>query len=88
MSKAQKNAPNLPAIKKNVDLSVYNTLGVNAFAETFVEIKSAKELEELFNIGFFSKYKPFFLGGGSNILLKGNLKQPVLKISIPGIDII
>ncbi len=77
-----------PAIKKNVDLSQYNTLGVHAVADTFVEIKSAGELKALFENDFFLENQPFFLGGGSNILLKGDLIQPVLKIAIPGINII
>lgn len=88
MSKAFENARNFPSLKKNVDLSAYNTLGVSAFADTFIEIESASELETLFEDNFFESNQPFFLGGGSNILLKGNLKQPVLKISIPGIDIV
>lgn len=88
MSKALENAPNFPLVEKNVDLSKYNTLGISAIADTFIEIKSASELEELFRNDFFSKNQPFYLGGGSNILLKGDLAQPVLKISIPGIEVV
>lgn len=87
MNRTSENAQKLPVFKKNVDLSGYNTLGVSAFADTFAEIVSAAELEELYRNDFFLKSRPFFLGGGSNVLLKGDLTQPVLKISIPGIDI-
>lgn len=88
MSKALENAHNSPSVLKNVDLSEYNTLGIRAVADAFIQIKSVRELRVLFEEDFFLENKPFFLGGGSNVLFKGDLEQPVLKISIPGIDIV
>lgn len=75
-----------PEVKKNLNLSPYNTLGVQATASEYIEIRDAAELTELANTGFFRKKKPFILGGGSNILFRGDVDVPVLRISIPGID--
>jgi UDP-N-acetylmuramate dehydrogenase len=77
-----------PLVRKELDLSPYNTLGIKATAAEFIEIREPGELTELAKTGFFRDHKPFVLGGGSNILFRGDLKVPVLKISIPGIEAI
>lgn len=77
-----------PTVKKNVDLTSLNTLGVQSIAPEFIEIKSADELTVLGQSGYFQKSGPFILGGGSNVLFKKNPDVPVLKISIPGIQIL
>jgi UDP-N-acetylmuramate dehydrogenase len=75
-----------PVIQENVNLRPYNTLSIEATANTFVEINKKSELETLFRQGFFSKSDPFILGGGSNILFKENPSRPILKVSICGIE--
>ena len=72
--------------RSDVDLSPYNTMGVSAHASTFLNINSVKQLFALRESGFFEKKDPFILGGGSNILLTGDLSRPVLKISIMGVE--
>ena len=74
-------------ISENVDLSGYNTLGVKATARQFLEVEVEDHLKSLYKSGFFSENTPFILGGGSNILLLNNLDQPVLRVSIPGIEV-
>ena len=74
-------------IHKNADLTPYNTLGISAKAASLINITSAKQLKELFETGLFEKEEPFILGGGSNILLKGDIAGTVLKISISGISL-
>jgi len=74
-------------VKKNADLTAFNTLGVKAKADKLVEVDSVEDLISLHKSGFFKTNEPFILGGGSNVLLLGNLSNPVLKISIPGIEV-
>lgn len=75
-------------LSENADLTGYNTLGVKATAGLFAEVEVEDHLVSLYKNGFFKKYKPYILGGGSNILLLNNLEQPVLRVTIPGIEII
>lgn len=75
-------------MRHNVDLKPYNTLGVAAKAATFMEIRDEAELTQLAESRFFRERSPIVLGGGSNVLLKRDPAQPVLKISIPGISVI
>lgn len=77
-----------PGIKTHIDLSPYNTLGISVTAPQFVEINSVSQLTELYKAGFFDRFQPFILGGGSNILFADNPSQPILKVSIKGKEII
>ncbi len=76
-----------PEIKKDVNLRAMNTLGVESTANTFVEILDKNQLLKLADESFFEEFNPFVIGGGSNILLKSNPSRPILKVSIPGIEI-
>lgn len=78
---------NFPEIRRHVDLSRFNTLGIKADAYHFIDITLTEHLKALYREGFFTNNDPFILGGGSNILIKSDLTRPVLKISIPGIEI-
>ncbi len=73
-------------IRKDVDLKPFNTLGVHANASKFIEIVRPDQLSQLHFHGFFEEYSPLILGGGSNMLLLGDPGQPVLKISVPGME--
>lgn len=77
-----------PDIKKSVNLRPFNTLSVEAVADTFIEIFNKKDLEHLYRDGFFQEFDPFILGGGSNVLFRSNPSKPVLKISIKGFEIL
>ena len=74
-------------VKKDVNLTSYNTLQVSSKAHTFIDISDEKDLKKLSDGAFFDSFEPIILGGGSNILIKSDLKKPVLKISISGIEI-
>lgn len=75
-------------ITEDADLTGYNTLGVKATARLFIELEAKEHLVSLFNSGFFKENNPYILGGGSNVLLLNNLNRPVLRVTIPGIEII
>lgn len=72
----------------NVNLSPYNTLGVDVIADSIYHVRSVSQLNFLFQDNLFSSSNPVILGGGSNVLFKENPKRPVLRIEIPGIEIV
>jgi len=68
----------------NKSLRPFNTFGIEAHTEQFIEITSVLQLRAVLK----KITTPFYiLGGGSNILLLNDLKGVVLKMSIPGIKI-
>ena len=73
---------------KGVDLSEYNTMGVPARAQRFIEITGKNQLTNLADSGFFHQENWFLFGGGSNILFKTDLNRPVLHMAITGIEIL
>lgn len=66
----------------------YNTFGIEAGASQFVEISSVEQYVSLRQTGVHANLPHLFLGGGSNVLLTKNQEALVVKISIPGIDVI
>ena len=70
--------------QKNVSLLSYNTFGIEACAELFAEIESVEQLREIFKI----HKDVFLLSGGSNILLTGNLRGPVLHLNLKGREVL
>ncbi len=75
-------------ILKEVSLKSYNTFRIDAKAKYFAEVKSEDELSEILTSGEYKNIPKLILGGGSNILLTKDFDGLVLKISIPGIEII
>lgn len=73
-------------IFQNKSLKNLNTFGVNALAEYFVEINKKEDLIELFSTDTYKNNKKFVLGGGSNILLKNDVKRIVIHNKIKGIN--
>lgn len=73
-------------LSKDISLLPFNTFGIDAKADLFVEIK---EKEELINIlEHHKKALPvLILGGGSNLLFTDNLPYLVIKNSIKGIKV-
>lgn len=76
-----------PKIESDVDLTSLNTMGVQATAGTFVNIQNIDELKALHERGFFEKHDPIVLGGGSNMLMVDDPCEPVLKMSITGVQV-
>ena len=72
-------------ITKNTSLQAYNTFGIDAKAASLVVISNEDELIQL--LKQWKGSKPFILGGGSNILLTGNVEGLVIKNEIKGKDV-
>ena len=79
--------PQKTGIQKEVILTDLNTLGLQSVAPLFIDITAESQLKELGESRFFTDQSPFILGGGSNVLLNERLSVPVLKMSIPGVEI-
>ncbi|MGE5332648.1 MAG: UDP-N-acetylmuramate dehydrogenase, partial [Nitrospirota bacterium] len=71
-------------VEKNVSLQPYNTFGIVARAETLVRLRSAQDIAALRADPALGQAPVFVLGGGSNIVLTGDVKPVVLKVEILG----
>jgi UDP-N-acetylmuramate dehydrogenase len=73
-------------IQENVSLKNFNTFGIDASARYFVEIAHEDDLAELFMDPQWMHIKRLVMGGGSNMLLKGDFDGLVIRINIRGIE--
>ncbi len=71
-------------VEKNVPLQPFNTFHIVAKAQQLVRIRSEAELQALLADPQWAAVPKFVLGGGSNIVLTGDVKPLVLKVEIPG----
>lgn len=74
-------------ILENYSLKNHNTFGIEAKADYYVSIRNEEEIEELIKTEIFQNNKFFVLGGGSNVLFKGDFKGLVIDINIRGVKI-
>ena len=72
-------------VEKNVALQPYNTFGIVAKALELVRVRSAQDAHEWAAQGEARVRSCFVLGGGSNIVLTGDVRSTVLKVEIDGI---
>ncbi|MEY3366864.1 MAG: UDP-N-acetylmuramate dehydrogenase, partial [Bacteroidota bacterium] len=70
-------------IQKNVSLKGLNTFGIDVKAAHFVTVNSEDALREVLSLGIRPLH---ILGGGSNLLIQGNLDGIVVKNEISGIE--
>ncbi len=75
-------------VEKNVPLQSYNSFGIAARAHTLVRVRSAQGLHALLADQRLGAQPLFVLGGGSNIVLTGDVKPVVLKMEIPGMRLL
>lgn len=75
-------------IFQNKSLKPYNTFGLDAVAEQFVEVNTVEEVQVLCQTFNLVDRKVLVLGGGSNILLTQDFKGMVIKMNIKGKDVI
>ncbi len=71
-------------IEKNVPLQAFNSFGIVAKAHCLARIGSQAELQMLLADPESAGQAKFVLGGGSNIVLTGDVKSMVLKVEIRG----
>jgi len=74
-------------VEKNVALQAFNTFHIVAKAHTLVHIKEAADIAAVLADPVLGPSPKFVLGGGSNIVLTGDVKPVVLKIEVPGMRV-
>ena len=71
-------------VEKNVPLQPYNTFRIVARAHTLVRVLQEADVSALLADTALAAAPKFVLGGGSNIVLTGDVKALVLKVEIQG----
>lgn len=72
-------------VQENFSLKTFNSFGIDARASKFSRFDSQNALEEIAAV-LPANEKPLILGGGSNMLLTGDVQRPVWKNEIMGIE--
>ena len=75
-------------VEKNAPLQPCNTFGIAARAQTLVRVRSADDISAFLADPELSGSPVFVLGGGSNIILTGDVRPVVLKMEIKGRNLI
>jgi UDP-N-acetylmuramate dehydrogenase len=71
-------------VEKNVPLQPYNTFHIVARAHSLVRVASEADVLQVLDNPEWGSSPKFVLGGGSNIVLTGDVKPLVLKVEIKG----
>lgn len=71
-------------VEKNVSLQPYNTFHIVAKAHTLVRIAHEDDVRAVLAAPTLAASPKFVLGGGSNIVLTGDVKPVVLKMELMG----
>ncbi|MGY5848854.1 UDP-N-acetylmuramate dehydrogenase [Salegentibacter sp. F14] len=71
---------------ENISLKEYNTFGIDVKAKKLISVASLAELKKVLRQTYASEL--FILGGGSNMLLTGDINKTVLHIGLKGKKII
>ena len=71
-------------VEKNVPLQAFNTFHIVARAHALVRIASEVDVQEVLHSPEWVAAPKFVLGGGSNIVLTGDVKPLVLKVEVMG----
>lgn len=73
-------------IQQQFSLKGYNTFGIDAIARYFIAVQTVEELREALRLQEYPE--KIILGGGSNMLITGDLNALVLHINLKGIHVI
>ena len=83
--KAKTECDNCPMIvERNVPLQPLNTFGIAARADTLVRVRGEDDVRDLLRHALLDQAPKLILGGGSNVVLTGDVKGVVLKVEVPG----
>ncbi|WP_373080419.1 UDP-N-acetylmuramate dehydrogenase [Zhongshania sp.] len=73
-------------IQRHVDLRPYNTLGISVCADYFIEVASLDALKEAIEFSSRRRLRRVFIGGGSNLVLRGDIQGLVIHMAMRGIS--
>jgi UDP-N-acetylmuramate dehydrogenase len=71
-------------IQRNVSLQPLNSFGIMARAAHLLAVRGEADVRALLADAKLAAQPRFVLGGGSNIVLTGDVKGVVLKVEVPG----
>ena len=75
-------------VERNVPLQAHNTFGISAKALQLVRVQSEEDIHALISDPQWREPPKFVLGGGSNIVLTGDVKALVLKVELKGMRLV
>ena len=75
-------------VEQNVPLQAHNTFGISAKALQWVRLQSLADIQAVLADDTWRKQPKFILGGGSNIVLTGDVKPLVLKVELKGMRVV
>ncbi|HMA06212.1 MAG TPA: UDP-N-acetylmuramate dehydrogenase [Ramlibacter sp.] len=71
-------------VERNVPLQSHNSFGIVAKARVLVRVRDADDVKQVLADPELGPIPKFVLGGGSNIVLTGDVKPLVLKVEVTG----
>ena len=71
-------------VEQNVPLQAHNSFGIVAKARALVRVRGETDVQQVLADSEYGSIPKFVLGGGSNIVLTGDVKQVVLKVEVMG----
>ena len=75
-------------IERNAPLQALNSFGIAARAASLVRVRSQDDVRAVLDSPALAAQPKFVLGGGSNIVLTGDVKALVLKVEVPGLRVV
>lgn len=76
------------ALQEHVSLKTQNTFGIDAVARWWFEVRDEEQALEFLMDNIHVRRQVLVLGGGSNLLLTGDIQGIVLKNAIRGIEVV
>ena len=74
--------------ESHASLQAFNTFGIAARAVALLRVADVVDLQAALRHPLVSGFTPLLLGGGSNIVLTGDVKVPVIRIEIKGMQLV
>ena len=71
-------------VEQNVPLQPHNSFGIVAKARALARVRCEADVQQLLNDAEYGSMPKFVLGGGSNIVLTGDVRPLVLKVEVMG----
>jgi len=71
-------------VEQNVSLAAHNSFGIVAKARALVRVRSEDDVRAVLDDAALRDQPKFVLGGGSNIVITGDVKPLVLKVDVMG----
>ncbi|HSH92100.1 MAG TPA: UDP-N-acetylmuramate dehydrogenase [Ramlibacter sp.] len=71
-------------VEQNVPLQAHNSFGIVAKARALVRVRGETDVQQVLADSEYGSIPKFVLGGGSNIVLTGDVKPLVLKVEVMG----